>query len=184
MVGLNKDISQRCDMGFVSEGAQVFLLGSGFGGGGLGGSEYLELVHGLVRGRPYIDLDLEKRVQSCCLKAIRQGIISSAHDCSDGGLAITLAECCLAGGVGFMGQGWQFGGRLDAAFFGEVQSRIIVSVRPGKVKRLEEVAAANRVPVTRLGVVEGKRFVVGKYIDLSLEQVESVWRESLGKVLG
>ena len=183
MVGLIEDVSQRCDMGFVGEGAQVFLLGSGFDGGGLGGSEYLELVHGLVGGRPYIDLDLEKRVQSCCLKAIRQGIIRSAHDCSDGGLAITLAECCLAGGVGFMGQRWQFDGRLDAALFGEVQSRIIVSVRPDKVKQLEEMAAANRVPVTRLGVVEGKRFVIAPYIDLPLEQVEPVWRESLGKVL-
>jgi len=184
MVGLNEDISRRCDVSFVGEGAQVFLLGSGFDGGGLGGSEYLELVHGLVRGRPYIDLDLEKRVQSCCLKAIRQGIVSSAHDCSDGGLVITLAECCLRGGLGFKGEGWQFEGRLDAALFGEVQSRIIVSVRPEKVKQLEEVAAASRVPITRLGVVGGKRFVADKYIDLPLEQIEPVWRESLSKVLG
>ena len=183
MVGLNEDISHRCDMGFVGDGDQVFLLGSGFDGEGLGGSEYLELVHGLVRGRPFIDLDLEKRVQACCLKAIRQGIISSAHDCSDGGLAITLAECCLAGGIGFKGQGWRFGGRLDATLFGEVQSRIIVSVRPEKVKRFEEMAAANRVPVTRLGVVGGRQFTIEGCIDLPLEQAESVWRGSLKKIL-
>ncbi len=184
MVGLIEDIRQRCDMGFVGDGEQVFLLGSGFDGEGLGGSEYLELVHGLVRGRPYIDLDLEKRVQACCLKAVRQGIISSAHDCSDGGLAITLAECCLAGGIGFKGQGWRFGGRLDATLFGEVQSRIIVSVRPEKVKRFEEMAAANRVPVTRLGVVGGRQFTIEGCIDLPLEQAESVWRGSLKKILG
>ncbi|MBA7674121.1 Phosphoribosylformylglycinamidine synthase subunit PurL [subsurface metagenome] len=183
MVGLNEDISQRCDMGFVGEGDQVFLLGSGFDGVGLGGSEYLELVHGLVRGRPHIDLNLEKRVQSCCLKAIRQGIISSAHDCSDGGLAVTLAECCLRGGLGFKGEGWRFGGRLDAILFGEVQSRIVVSVKSEKVQLLEKIANISRVPVTRLGVVGGRRFTIENCIDLSLEQTESVWRGSLEKIL-
>ena len=183
MVGLNEDISQRCDMGFVGEGDQVFLLGSGFDGVGLGGSEYLELVHGLVKGRPHIDLDMEKRVQSCCLKAIRQGIISSAHDCSDGGLAITLAECCLRGGRGFKGEGWRFKGRLDATLFGEVQSRIVVSVKSEKVQLLEKIANISRVPVTRLGVVGGRRFTILNCIDLSLEQTESVWRGSLEKIL-
>ncbi|UCD54393.1 MAG: phosphoribosylformylglycinamidine synthase subunit PurL [Dehalococcoidia bacterium] len=183
MVGLNEDISQRCDTGFVGEGDQVFLLGSGFDGVGLGGSEYLELVHGLVKGRPHIDLDMEKRVQSCCLKAIRQGIISSAHDCSDGGLAITLAECCFRGGRGFKGEGWRFKGRLDATLFGEVQSRIVVSVKSEKVQLLEKIANISRVPVTRLGVVGGRRFTIENCIDLPLEQTESVWRGSLEKIL-
>ena len=183
MVGLNEDISQRCDMVFLGEGDQVFLLGSGYDGVGLGGSEYLELVHGLVKGRPHIDLDMEKRVQSCCLKAIRQGIISSAHDCSDGGLAITLAECCLRGGRGFKGEGWRFKGRLDATLFGEVQSRIVVSVKSEKVQLLEKIANISRVPVTRLGVVGGRRFTILNCIDLSLEQTESVWRGSLEKIL-
>jgi len=183
MVGLNEDISQRCDMGFVGEGDQVFLLGSGFDGVGLGGSEYLELVHGLVRGRPHIDLAMEKRVQSCCLKAIRQGIISSAHDCSDGGLVVTLAECCLRGGRGFKGEGWRFKGRLDATLFGEVQSRIVVSVKSEKVQLLEKIANISRVPVTRLGVVGGRRFTIENCIDLPLEQIESVWRGSLEKIL-
>ncbi|GAI28947.1 unnamed protein product, partial [marine sediment metagenome] len=173
----------RCDMSFVNEGDQVFLLGSGFDNEGLGGSEYLELIHGLVEGRPHIDLDLEKRVQSCCLKLVRQGIVSSAHDCSEGGLAITLAECCLCGGLGFKGERWQFEGRVDAALFGEVQSRIIVSVRPEKVKQLEAMASVNRVPITRLGTVGGRQFTIEGYIDLALEQIEPVWRESLEKML-
>ena len=184
MVGLIENIDRRCDMGFLDEGDQVFLLGSELGSGGLEGSEYLELVHGLVRGRPDIDLDLEKRLQSCCLKAIGRGVVTSAHDCSDGGLVITLAECCLRNGIGFKGGGWRFKGRLDATLFGEVQSRIIVSVKPEKVQRLEEMAAASRVPVTRLGVVGGRRFIVEGCIDLPLEQVESVWRGALEKILG
>ena len=150
----------------------------------MGGSEYLELIHGLVRGRPYIDLELEKRLQSCCLKAIRQGVITSAHDCSHGGLAVTLAECCLRNGIGFSGEGWRFGGRLDATLFGEVPSRIVVSVKPEKVRSLEEMARVSGVPVTRLGVVGGRRFTIGNCIDLPLEQIKSVWQRSLGEILG
>jgi phosphoribosylformylglycinamidine synthase len=184
MVGLIENVDRRCDMGFIDEGDQVFLLGSDLDSGGLGGSEYLELVRGLVRGRPDIDLDLEKRLQSCCLKAIQRGVITSAHDCSDGGLVITLAECCLRNGLGFKGGGWRFKGRLDATLFGEVQSRIVVSVKPEKVRWLEEMAAASRVPVTRLGVVGGRRFIIEGCIDLPLQQVESVWRGALEKILG
>jgi len=184
MVGLIDIIDRHCDMGFAGNGDQVFLLGSELGSDGLGGSEYLELVHGLVKGRPSIDLDLEKRVQACCLRAIRQGVIASAHDCSYGGLAITLAECCLRNGLGFKGEGWKFSSRLDATLFGEAQSRIVVSVKPDNVKQLEEIAAAGRVPLTRLGVVGGKRFTVGNCINLPLEQMDSVWRESLEKMLG
>jgi len=185
MVGRIDDVSQRCDSGFRQEGDLVFLLGSGIEGeAGLAGSEYLELRHGLVRGKPSIDLDLEKRLQSCCLRAIRRGVISSAHDCSDGGLVITLAECCLAGDIGFIGQDWQFGERIDAALFGELQSRIVISVRPEKVKQLKEFADASQVPITKLGMVGGKRFVIAPYIDLRLEQIKPVWEESLEKMLG
>ena len=185
MMGQIDNINQRCDIGFRQEGDLVFLLGNGIEGeAGLAGSEYLELKHSLVRGKPSIDLDLEKRLQACCLKAIRRGIISSAHDCSDGGLVIALAECCLAGGIGFIGQDWQFRGRIDAALFGELQSRIAVSVGPEKVKQLEELAAVTEVPVTKLGAVGGKKLVIAPYIDLPLEQIKPVWQESLGKMLG
>ncbi len=184
MVGLIEDTSQRCDMGFVKEGDQVFLLGSGFDDGGLGGSEYLELIYNLVKGRPYIDLNLEKKVQSCCLKAIKQGVVSSAHDCSHGGLVITLAESCLRGGLGFKGEGWQFGGRLDATLFGEAQSRIVVSVEQNRVRQLEALAMCEGIPVTKLGTVGGKRFIIDGYIDLPLEEIEAVWREGLEKMLG
>ena len=93
MVGLIEDIERRCSSAFREDGDAVFLIGS-WEEGRLDGSEYLELRHGLVRGKPAIDLDLEKRVQRCCLDAIRRGIIKSAHDCSEGGLAVALAEFC------------------------------------------------------------------------------------------
>jgi len=90
----------------------------------------------------------------------------------------------LRNGLGFKGGGWRFGGRLDATLFGEAQSQIVVSIKPEKVKQLEDLAAASRVPLTRLGVVGGKRFTVGNCINLPLEQMDSVWRESLEKMLG
>ena len=184
MVGLIEDISQRCDIGFVKEGDQVFLLGSGLDSEGLGGSDYLELVHNFVKGRPHIDLDLEKRAQSCCLKAIKQGIVNSAHDCANGGLAITLAESCLRRGLGFKGDRWQFSDRLDAALFGEAQSRIVISVDHDKVQQLQALATSQGVPLTRLGTVGGKRFIIDGYIDLPLEEMAAVWRQSLEKMLG
>jgi len=90
----------------------------------------------------------------------------------------------LRNGLGFKGGGWRSEGRLDATLFGEVQSRIVVSVKPEKVRQLEDMAASSRVPVTRLGVVGGRRFVIEGCIDLPLEEVESVWRGSLEQIMG
>jgi len=122
-------------------------------------------------------------VQSCCLKAIKQGLISSAHDCANGGLAITLAESCLRRGLGFKSEKWQFGGRLDATLFGEVQSRIVVSVDQDKVRQLQALAKGQGIPLTRLGTVGGRRFTIDRYIDLPLDEMEAAWRQSLEKML-
>jgi len=70
----------------------------------LAGSEYLQRVHRRVEGSPKIDIDLEKRVQRVCREAIDRGLITSAHDCSEGGLAVALAECSIQGGIGFTGE--------------------------------------------------------------------------------
>ncbi len=183
-VGLLEEIDKRCTLAFKREGDLVFLLGSVEQdmSGGLGGSEYLELVRGMVAGRPFIDLSLERRVQRCCLEAIRRGIVRSAHDCSDGGLAVALAECCLAGGIGFRG-GVLKGGRVDAALFGELQSRIVVTISPASVRPLEKIAAKYRLPLRRLGVIGSRRFVIEGCLDLPLEQVEIAWRTGLEEAL-
>jgi phosphoribosylformylglycinamidine synthase len=175
MVGLVEKIDQRCTMDFKQEGDLVFLLGGDEQDEGLAGSEYLELQRGKVAGKPTIDLDLEKQVQGCCLYLIRKGLIRSAHDCSDGGLAITLAESCIAGGLGFVSDSFMPKDRIDVALFGEAQSRIVISVAPDKAKELEELAARDGVPLRRLGRVGGKRLIVGKLVDLPLDRVEEAW---------
>lgn len=130
MVGLIPDIRQICGQGWVEVGAKIYLLGSD--DITLGGSSYLQAIANCVAGRPpRVDLELEVRVQAVCRHGIRQGWIQSAHDCSDGGLAIALAESCISSGLGatihlpdVVQQ------RLDECLFGEGGARILVSVPP------------------------------------------------------
>ncbi len=179
MVGYLEDVERRCTMGFTNPGDVIVLLGgeadvaedgdegqtkgAGDGGhaSGLGGSEYLKLIHGLERGRPpVLDMDLEKAVQHACLEGIRRGLIKSAHDCSDGGLAVALAECCVTGEAGARGaQVWLDSirtapeGRVDAALFGEAPSRIVVTVDANDAMELLELAADSGAPATTIGIV-------------------------------
>jgi phosphoribosylformylglycinamidine synthase len=182
MLGIMEDVERHCSMSFKRAGDLVFVLGPVFPCGdyavsycGLGASEYLELVHGLVKGKPSIDLNMEKKVQRCCLEAIRRGIVRSAHDSSEGGLLVAIAESCIAGDIGFEGKGWSVKGRLDAFFFGECQSRIVVSVPEDGMVKLAEVAERWQVPLTFLGTVGGKRLTIEGYIDLPVAEIAKAW---------
>ena len=174
MVGLIKDIKRRCTAGFKDEGDAVFLLGDTGDERSLGSSEYLELLHGMVRGTQAIDLSAEKSLHDLLIRAIGRGLLKSAHDCSDGGLAVTLAESCIIGGKGFKGD-LPAHGRLDAALFGEAQSRAVVSIVPGAVRKLEEMAFKHGVPVTRLGTVGGGRFILKGLSDLPVNDLVKAW---------
>ena len=184
MVGLIEDVEKHCVSGFKNEGALVFLLGDDQTVDiSIGSSEYLELIHGIIAGNPYIDLGLEKRLHRCCLEAIGLGIVNSAHDCSEGGIAVALAESCLVNGLGFVSNDWEIEGRLDAALFGEAQSRIIVSVAPRSARKLLKLAARYHIAATKLGTVGGKRLTLKGYINLSLKEVGEAWWGGLEKLL-
>ena len=183
MLGLIDDIQHRCTIGFKREGDVVVLLGGSTAKtDGRGGSEYLDAIHGIVAGDISIDIDLERKVQLCCLDAIRQGIITSAHDCSDGGLAVTLAESCIAGGIGIRGK-WEFQGKTDSELFGEQQSRIVVSAEPARVGELRNLATRHQVPLKELGTVGGNRFFIENAIDVPLDEVVSAWKNSLAQAM-
>ena len=94
VLGLLEDVSLVCGMGFRNEGDVVLLLGPAPGATGLGGSEYLELVHEKVAGKPSIDLDMEKQVQELCVTLIEEGMLNSAHDCSMGGAGSCAGALC------------------------------------------------------------------------------------------
>ncbi|MBE0415817.1 MAG: phosphoribosylformylglycinamidine synthase subunit PurL, partial [Dehalococcoidia bacterium] len=185
MLGLIEDIEKRCTPEFKGVSDLVFLLGDpGTDIPALSGSEYLEAIHGIVAGRPRIDLELENRAQQCCLSAIREGIIQSAHDCSEGGLGVALAECCILGGIGFKGSLPEDESRIDTALFGEAPSRIVLSVTSTNAKKLEETARRYNVPLKPLGLVGGERFIIEGFIDLPVNQIKRAWQEGLEEALG
>ena len=188
-LGLLEDVGSHVQAGFPEEGLQVVLLGSGdwkYRPSDLAGSEYLQAVHGLVRGRPAINLGLESRVQRLCRRAIGEGAVSSAHDCSDGGLAVALAECSILGGAGFTG-GEALAGlprRWDVPLFGERQSRVVVSLPAGELPRLQGMAAEMEVPIMELGATGGSRFQLGRHADLPISELANAWGHGLERAMG
>src|SRR6185312_6831972 len=108
-----------------------------------------------------LDLGRERSVQAACLSAIEGGLLRSAHDCAEGGLAVALAECCVTGPrrLGAMAT-LPAEGRVDELLFGEAPSRIVVTVAPGDVERLMRIAEEWAVPAHVLGRVGGDRLEV------------------------
>ncbi|MBI2917577.1 MAG: phosphoribosylformylglycinamidine synthase subunit PurL [Chloroflexi bacterium] len=184
MLGLVDDAARHCTSGFKCPGDVVALLGGGADPqGGLAGSEYLEVAHGLVVGKPVVDLAAEARVQRVVVEAISRGLLHSAHDCADGGLAVALAECSILGGMGFQGQVPLVAGRGDASLFGEAASRIVVSVARADQTNLEGLARAHGVPCQVLGRVGNARFALKGYLDLPLTRLAAAWRGGLEDAL-
>ncbi len=184
-VGLIEDLALRCTMGFKDEGDLILLLGdAGNDASGLAGSEYLSLIHGIVAGKPSIDLDNELSIQKTCLEAIRLGVVQSAHDLSEGGLLVAIAESCIAGGIGAnLERGPLEGRRLDETLFGERPSRIIISLAPNKIGGLESVAKNNGVEVSRLGTVGGASLSFGRQAQVSVERLRKAWSEGISESL-
>ncbi|MBI3967326.1 MAG: phosphoribosylformylglycinamidine synthase subunit PurL, partial [Chloroflexi bacterium] len=183
MVGLIRDAKQHCGLAFGQEGDVIALLGDL--GGELGGSEYVSVLGGAAAGvPPRLDLDAERRLQRCVLAGIEADVVRSAHDCAEGGLAVALAECAMVGGLGARVDGLPVGESPAALLFGESQSRVVVTVAAGDWERLGELAGPHGVAVTRLGVVEGLRLLVGNWIDLSIDRLTSAWRGALPRLLG
>jgi phosphoribosylformylglycinamidine synthase len=187
VVGLLEDAERRTTQWFKKEGDVVVLLGEP--GGQLGGSEYLQTVHGRLGGVPApLDLDREHSVQAACLAAIEAGCVRSAHDCAEGGLAVALAECCITGPQG-LGAAVVLpgGGRVDELLFGEAPSRIVVTVAPGDMERLMQIVRDRAVPVQVLGYVGGDRLEVriGTMVRLSLstEALADAFENGLARAL-
>ena len=146
-------------------------------------AEYLQRVHRRVEGSPKIDIDLEKRVQRVCREAIDRGLITSAHDCSEGGLAVALAECSIQGGIGFTGE-FSVADRWDVALFGERQSRIVVGLPEDRWDVLAGLAADSGVPFLKLGYTGGGSFRLNGQIDLTVSEIADVWNNGLEAASG
>ena len=190
VVGLIEDASRVLARTFRESGHEIVLLGVGLGE--LGGSEYLKVQHGLVKGQPpALDLERERALIALLGRAAAAGLLCSAHDCSDGGLAVTLAECAFdTNGIGcdvdVPGVAMQPGARelaRIATLFGESASRAVVSVRPGDRATLLHVAAEAGVPARRIGTTGGTRLRISidgqPAIDCALQEAEQVWSTAI-----
>jgi phosphoribosylformylglycinamidine synthase len=188
VVGLMDDASKIVTRVFKRAGAVVVMLGDNHGE--LGGSEYLAVMHGRVCGRPpVLDLGRERALQQVIIEAIRGGLVESAHDCSEGGLAVTLAECCFgAGGIGVVADvpasGGEFGPyAVNATLFGESASRIVVSTSTERLPALLAAAAVKGVAARQIGATGGDRLqitVAGQpSLDCEVRTAEQVWMTAI-----
>ncbi|HYG67321.1 MAG TPA: AIR synthase related protein, partial [Anaeromyxobacteraceae bacterium] len=163
MLGLVDDVEKHATTAdFKAAGDCVYLLTpkAWLHAGGIEGSEYLATVHGRTAGdAPLFELGEEKAVQEAALALIRAGLVRSAHDVADGGLAVCLAESALYGRLGaevtLRTPEGETPMRLDALLFGEAQSRIVLSVRPEAAEAAERLARHHAVAFTRVGGVGG-----------------------------
>lgn len=163
MVGLVERAEQVVRHGFARAGDAIVLLGTN--GNELGGSEYLYRLHGLVAGRPpAVDLVAERHLQHAMLTMARERLLRSAHDCSEGGLAVCLAESALADPEAPLGVDVTLQDALPPAalLFGESQARIVISCEPAHAQHVLAVAKRYGVPARRIGTVgaPGEPFVI------------------------
>lgn len=162
MVGLIEQADQAMTQWFKAEGDDIILLGAVRED--LGGSEYLKVIQAREQGSPpFLNLDAEKALHECVLALIRGGLVQSAHDCSDGGLAVALAESAMSGPDRPLGAVVRLAlGRLrkDAVLFGESQSRVVLSAKPAHRQAILDCARRAGVPVAVIGSVAGDRLVI------------------------
>ncbi len=193
MIGLVEDVRRVVQQGFKQEGDHIALLGTT--ADDLSISEYANSVAGpSTEGGeakvPRLDLDLELKVQQVCLEAAETGQLQSAHDCSDGGIAVALAESCFSSlNRAGIGADVEMEGSLPATtlLFSESPSRIVISFAESAREAIEDIARRRDCPFAILGRVSGSRLRIttagATIIDSAVERLENTWRTSLSKKL-
>jgi phosphoribosylformylglycinamidine synthase len=194
MVGLIERADRTMIQWFKQADDVILLLGKTRED--LGGTEYLKVIHHREQGSPpLLNLDAERALHQCILEVIDEGLVQSAHDCSDGGLAVALAECCISApteGLGAMITLPLDGLRRDALLFGESQSRVILSVKAEVAGQVLNRAWDAGIPAARIGTVGGDRLVIdvpgddrttGCTINLEVRTLQDRWANAIEKAL-
>ena len=180
VLGVHDDVTKRLAAGFAADGAEVVLLGRT--SQEFGGSAWAEVVHQHLGGRPpAVDLDAERQLAILITAAASAGVLASAHDLSDGGLAIALAEACLYGGRGCA---VALRGDSFTALYSESAARALVSVVPGREREFAALADEHGVPVTVLGVTTGDSLTVEGVFQVPLTELKQVWSGTLPAIFG
>jgi phosphoribosylformylglycinamidine synthase subunit PurL len=180
VLGVHDDVRKRLAAGFSADGAEVVLLGRT--SQEFGGSAWAEVVHQHLGGLPpAADLDAERQLAILVTAAAAAGMLASAHDLSDGGLAIALAEACLHGGRGCA---VVLRGDPFTALFSESAARALVSVVPGREQEFAALAGEHGVPATVLGATTGDSLTVEGVFQVPLTELRQVWTETLPAIFG
>jgi len=200
VVGLIEKPEHITTQWFKDEGDVIILLGeivnAQDGRQGLGGSAYLQVVHRKKTGTPPpMDLENAKTLHSTLLGLIQSGLVKSAHDCSEGGLAVALAESCISQQIAretprLVGAeielGELSGKRLDAVLFGESQNRVVISVKPLDAVKVIERAKLMGVSATKLGTVGGANLKIkisGRELIWGLPELHDLWWNSIARTM-
>jgi phosphoribosylformylglycinamidine synthase subunit PurL len=180
VLGVHDDVRHRLAIGFGREPAGIVLLGRTRAE--FGGSAWAHVLHGHLGGRPpEPDLDAERRLAGLLAAAAEAGVLSAAHDLSDGGLAIALAESCLRGETGCV---VTVPGDPFTSLFSESAGRAIVAVRPGAEAAFDQLRAAHDVPGVRLGTVGGDSLVFAGLFSIGLDELAAVHSRTLPALFG
>ena len=184
MLGILDDIRHATNAYFKNPGDEIAVLGANLEE--VGGSEFLKVLHGQVSGDcPFLDLPEEKSIQAACLEAIQAGLLHSAHDVSDGGLGVALAECCVMDAenpIGATFELWPYH-RADFALFGESQSRIIVSYKPSYRGAVAQICQKHDAPFTVLGQTGGTTLRIPELLEVSLAEIMEGYYFAIEKMM-
>ncbi|OGJ85622.1 MAG: phosphoribosylformylglycinamidine synthase II [Candidatus Raymondbacteria bacterium RifOxyA12_full_50_37] len=184
MVGLLNDVDKHQTQWFKKAGDRIVLLGETRDE--IGGSEYLKVVHGLVTGTPPdLSLEREKALQMLVYQLIDEGLVNSAHDCAEGGLAVALAECCITNRNCPVGASvaYDCGLRIDRMLFSETQSRVIVSIDEKHLEKVKELAHLFHVPLAGIGTTGGDRLVINGVVDCDIETMTETYFTSIRRIM-
>ena len=181
MLGIIDDVNLRVGIAFAGKGDLIAVIGDVHGS--LDGSEYLKVAHDTIKGRPDIDLSRELAVQSACASAIQARLLHSAHDISDGGLAVALAESCFAGGIGAVVDPGSESVRSDELWFGESPSRMLVSLARQDLEEARSLASTRGAAFEVIGRVGGDDIVLGDDAVIPLDAAREKWSNGLSAAL-
>ena len=185
MVGLLDDVSRHVRLPFRAKGDVIALLGESRDE--LGATEYLRTVHGRDEGPcPEVDLEAERRLVDLLVRLAGRGLLSSAHDVSDGGLAVALAESAMTGELGAVVR-LESALRLSSLLFGETTGRVVLSFRPENEGRIRSAAAELGVPLTVIGSVGGARLRIAvggrRVVDEDVASLRGLWKSAFERAI-
>ena len=186
MLGLMENPDHRMTLNFKSEGDLIYLVGPSTND--IASSEYLYSYRGIKASpAPNFDVETEWRVQEGIKTMIRHGWLQSAHDVSDGGLFVTLAESAMAGNTGFRVITDRYVGpdrlRLDAFLFGESQSRVVISISPEQQQPVEGYLNDSILDFRLLGTVTANEFMVDEKPILTVSGAKALYDNALGEIM-